>query len=527
MLGAEVMNLLESCPLAALIVNAAGFVTFANAEARALFGTADTLHGTGITELLPGWPLGNPEGSSVLLTGRAGEARTCNIRVSPFPGSDEPFTVVWIEPGSQEKSAGLAAREANLRLRYVIEMLPQAVCVFDAKDRYVLWNQKYADLYADIAEYLTPGIPFEEILKISLAGGSIQEVVPDQDVWLSERMTKFRQPVSQEERQMKDGRWLRYDDRRTPDGGAIGMRIDISSLKQREEWLRQLFDANPMPMLLCDGDSLAILEANHAALQFYGYERSVLLAKAVFDMHAEGQGEEFAARLRDLDGDCEARTVWRQRTAQGREHHVLIYVRLLYDSGDRRLLLTIADVSDRVLAEAEANRLAHHDILTGLPNRMQFYKALDEALKPEANEGVVIVYCLDLDGFKPVNDTFGHAAGDEVLKLAAERLFSAADGHLVARLGGDEFAILVKSDGQADIGLAERCISALNAPFRIKGLSISIGVSIGIAAASVVAGDRETLVQAADRALYRAKSAGRNTWRMAEDEIMPLVVTVR
>jgi diguanylate cyclase (GGDEF)-like protein/PAS domain S-box-containing protein len=321
---------------------------------------------------------------------------------------------------------------------------------------------------------------------------------------------------------MNDGRWLRYDDRRTPDGGAIGMRIDISSLKQREEWLRQLFDANPMPMLLCDGDSLAILEANHAALQFYGYERSALLAKAVFDMHAEGQGEEFAARLGDLDGDCEARTVWRQRTAQGREHHVLIYVRVLYEGGDRRLLLTIADVSDRVLAEAEANRLAHHDILTGLPNRMQFYKALDEAFKIGATEGVVIVYCLDLDGFKPVNDTFGHAAGDEVLQLAGERLRSAAGGHLVARLGGDEFAILVKTEDQADIGLADRCISALNAPFRIKGLSISIG----IAAASVAAGDRETLVQAADRALYRAKSAGRNTWRLAEDEIMPLAVTV-
>ncbi|EUB99562.1 diguanylate cyclase with PAS/PAC sensor [Rhizobium sp. CF080] len=527
MLGAEVMVLLESCPLAALIVNAAGFVVFANSEARALFDGADTLHDTSAADLLPTWPLDRPDGSPVLLRDRAGETRNYNIRVSPYPGSSEPITVVWIETGVPETSAGLAVREANLRLRYVIEMLPEAVCVFDAKDRYVLWNQKYADLYADIAEYLTPGIPFEEILKISLAGGSIQEVVPDQDAWLSERMAKFRQPVSQEERQMKDGRWLRYDDRRTPDGGAIGMRIDITSLKQREEWLRQLFEANPMPMLLCDGDSLAVLEANHAALQFYGYERSVLLAKAVCDMHADGQREEFAASLRNLDSDCEARTVWRQRTAKGQEHHVLIYVRLLNDGGDRRLLLTIADVSDRVLAEAEANRLAHHDVLTGLPNRMQFYKALDEALKPEADEGFVVVYCLDLDGFKPVNDTFGHAAGDEVLKMTGERLRSAAGGHLVARLGGDEFAILVKTKGQADTGLADRCISAFDEPFRIRGLSISIGVSIGIAAASIIGSDREMLVQAADRALYRAKADGRNTWRMTEAETMPALVKAR
>ncbi len=519
MLGAEVMVLLESCPIAALIVNAAGFVLFANAEARSLLGTEETLPGAAVADLLPTWPLDDHDSSPVHLRSGAGEIRSCHIRVSPCSGSGEPITVVWIETGGLQDAAGLAAREANLRLRYVIEMLPQAVCVFDSKDRYVLWNQKYADLYADIAEYLRPGIPFEEILKISLAGGSIQEVVQDPNVWLAERMARFRQPVSQEERQMKDGRWLRYDDRRTPDGGAIGMRIDISSLKQREEWRRQLFDANPMPMLLCDGDSLAILEANHAALQFYGYERSVLLAKAVFDMHIEGQGAEFAGRLRHLEGDCEARTVWRQRTANGQEHHVLIYVRLLYDGSHRRLLLTIADVSDRVLAEAEANRLAHHDVLTGLPNRMQFYKALDEALKPET-QGVVVVYCLDLDGFKPVNDTFGHAAGDEVLKMTGERLRSAAGGHLVARLGGDEFAILVKTEGPVDTDLADRCIAAFNEPFRIKGLSISIGISIGIAAASIVGSDRETLVQSADRALYRAKSDGRNTWRMTEAELV-------
>jgi diguanylate cyclase (GGDEF)-like protein len=190
---------------------------------------------------------------------------------------------------------------------------------------------------------------------------------------------------------------------------------------------------------------------------------------------------------------------------------VLIYVRQLHEGAERRLLLTVADVSDRILAEAEANRLAHHDILTGLPNRMQFYKALQKALTSEDRERVIIC-CLDLDGFKPVNDTFGRAAGDEVLKNVANRLQMHAQGHLVARLGGDEFAILMRGQRGEAIDLAERCIDAFEKPFAINGLAIRLGVSIGIAAVDGV--DGEALMQEADRALYRAKADGRNTWRM-------------
>ena len=140
-------------------------------------------------------------------------------------------------------------------------------------------ESKVRGLYGDIADYLRPGIPFEEILRIGLAGDDMREVVVDKEAWLVERMEKFRRPVSQEEQRLRDGRWLRHDDRRTPDGGAIGMRIDITRLKQREEWLRQLFDANPMPMLLCDGESLAILQATQVACDFYGWKTPELFRR--------------------------------------------------------------------------------------------------------------------------------------------------------------------------------------------------------------------------------------------------------
>ena len=408
MLGAESKLLLEACPLAAIVLDPAERVAFGNRRACEFFGLASAIVGTPIADLMPEWPLPDPSGSRLFLRGCREPRKFCDVKTSTCLGPNGPMRIVWIEGTEQNSTAERAASDADLRLRYMIEMLPQAVCVFDADDRYVLWNQRYAELYAEVADHLRPGIAFEEILKISLASGGIQEVVSDPEVWLEARMARFRRHVSQEEHQLRDGRWLRYDDRRTPDGGAIGIRIDITDLKQREEWLRQLFEANPMPMLLCDGHDLSILEANHAAVQFYGFEEAELLTKRAGDMHAEGQKEEFTSNVLRLNGDCEPRTVWRQHMADGCERHVLIYIRTLQKHKDRQILLAIADVTDRVLAEIEATRLANHDLLTGLPNRTQFYKALGDALQPES-DGRVIVYCLDLDGFKPINDVFGHA----------------------------------------------------------------------------------------------------------------------
>jgi PAS domain S-box-containing protein len=290
------------------------------------------------------------------------EAHDFDIAVTWGLGDADTVAVALI---TGQQSASRSLDESNQRLKFIIEMLPQAICVFDAQDRYVHWNERYAKLYSEIAGDLRQGIPFEQILEISLASGHIKEVVSDKQLWLKERMEKFHRPTSQEEQQLRDGRWLRHDDRRTPDGGAIGMRVDITELKQREIWLRELFEANPMPMLLCDGENLAILQVNSAAVDFYGFEKCELDTKTPLDLHVEDQRSDFAAALTGVQDPCNARTVWRQRTADGRQVHVLIYVRLVYEGTSKRLLLTIADVSDRVHAEQEANRLAHHDPLTG------------------------------------------------------------------------------------------------------------------------------------------------------------------
>ncbi|MCQ4633980.1 diguanylate cyclase [Shinella sp. CPCC 100929] len=511
MLGAELEASLEACPTTAIVVDVTGTIVFANAAAYRLFRPQRDLCGLPIKQFLPDWSL-PAQGTQSRIVDGLGNEKLAHVKIASWSAVSGTMSTVFVEIESERNLPDTS--EAENRLRHIIEILPQAVCVFDAEDRFVLWNRKYAELYSDIAAHLQPGVPFEEILRISLAGDDMQELIEDKETWLRERMEKFRRPVSQEEQQLRDGRWLRHDDRRTPDGGAIGMRIDITGLKQREEWLRQLFDANPMPMMLCDGESLAILQANQAACDFYGYDRGELLSKEAGDMHAQEEAQRFNAAVHDLSKDCDARTVWRQHAADGSERHVLIYVRLLHEGARRRLLLTIADVSDRVAAEAEANRLAHHDVLTGLPNRMQFYKALSAALKSNDGEGVFVL-CLDLDGFKPVNDTFGHAAGDAVLKMTADRLRAVGQDHIIARLGGDEFAILMIGDHQQAVDLARRCVAAFDAPFPVRGMAIRIGVSIGLAASTAGGVDADKLVQKADRALYRAKAKGRNTWTIA------------
>ncbi len=164
-----------------------------------------------------------------------------------------------------------------------------------------------------------------------------------------------------------------------------------------------------------------------------------------------------------------------------------------------------------------AHRAAHDD-LTGLPNRAAFHECLSEASEHlTRHRQMYAVLALDLDGFKDVNDAYGHAAGDELLRQIAQRMrHSLREGDVVARLGGDEFAVLQLSvsEREAAVRLAERLIAEVNMPYCIEGRSIGINVSVGIALAPEC-GDGEALLRAADEASYEAKRAGKGLYRLA------------
>jgi diguanylate cyclase (GGDEF)-like protein len=177
---------------------------------------------------------------------------------------------------------------------------------------------------------------------------------------------------------------------------------------------------------------------------------------------------------------------------------------------------------ERARAEAQITHMARHDALTGLPNRVLFLQEMECAITRVQRREPFTVLCLDLDRFKSVNDTLGHHVGDALLVEAAQRLTACLrQGDMVARLGGDEFAILQRGtrDPADAIGLAERIVVSLAAPAQVGGHAILIGSSVGIAFAPDDGEDANTLLKAADMALYRAKSDGGGTFRLFEPEM--------
>jgi len=179
-----------------------------------------------------------------------------------------------------------------------------------------------------------------------------------------------------------------------------------------------------------------------------------------------------------------------------------------------------SDVTETRSSERRLRQLASLDVLTGLPNRMRMRELLGEALLAARASGhPCCILLLDLDGFKPVNDTFGHPKGDAVLKTVAERLLAEVDERgMVGRLGGDEFAVVLQDaqNRRAITELSELLIRRVSEPYLLDGVSVRIGVSIGAAFGPVDGDTVDELVKRADLALYEAKAAGRGAYRQFE-----------
>jgi diguanylate cyclase (GGDEF)-like protein len=188
----------------------------------------------------------------------------------------------------------------------------------------------------------------------------------------------------------------------------------------------------------------------------------------------------------------------------------------------RRVKELSAEMKARRNAEWVAEKLARHDPLTGLPNRRFFVEKLDEVLLTTTVDSQSAVLMLDLDGFKSINDAYGHAVGDQVLVEFAQRISATMRfGAVFIRVGGDEFAVIVPKIESLDgaTALARRITAAVAEPFLIGHISTSIGVGVGIAVAPSDGMDPEILVQRADRALYRAKAEGRSCIRFFEPDM--------
>ncbi|MHC6224409.1 bifunctional diguanylate cyclase/phosphodiesterase [Pseudomonas sp. X10] len=215
------------------------------------------------------------------------------------------------------------------------------------------------------------------------------------------------------------------------------------------------------------------------------------------------------------------RCAYRDHTGQNRFCRISARP-ILFDDKLAGFRGTASDITDEVAAHARIQHLSMHDALTGLANRNKLSRYLEQALLRSTGSTPLTLLLLDLDNFKPINDSLGHAAGDTVLKEVAARLRDATrDGDLVARLGGDEFVLVLNGmDNRIEIDrFCARVIELLRHPIAFEEQQLHIGASLGVAQARAQDSDAGELIRCADIALYQAKADGKNTWRYFAPEM--------
>ncbi|MES2534819.1 MAG: sensor domain-containing diguanylate cyclase [Pseudomonadota bacterium] len=267
-----------------------------------------------------------------------------------------------------------------------------------------------------------------------------------------------------------------------------------------------------------------IVWTNNAFSRLSGYSREDAIGCTPAILQSGQQSQTF---YRHLWQTIHAGKVWQgevvDQRKDGSPYTVDEVITPLFDKQGRIThFIAIQHDITRQKQESDHDRyLASHDVLTGLPNRAHFLDVQQQAIwHARRTQHMLATLFLDLDKFKPINDTLGHHIGDQLLAAVAERLRAAVrQADVVARIGGDEFAILLTSLPSTDIAttLARKLLDTLSRPFVLRGQKIEISASIGIALYPADGDDPQALLMHADKAMYQAKCAGGNRYQLYSD----------
>lgn len=242
--------------------------------------------------------------------------------------------------------------EVHQRLVDAFETIPEGIALFDANDRFVMWNQRYAEIYAASGDVLAIGKAFEDTLRAGLALGQYGDAIGREEEWLAERLKRHKAQSSTHEQHLEGDRWVRIEERRTANGGSVGVRIDITDLKRREESFRLLFDSNPIPMWVVDAERQTFLSVNNAAIEHYGFSREQFLAMTAYDVRPAEDREEFSRHIRSGISSQGAR-MWRHQKSDGSIIFVSIYARPMNYKGHAARLNAIIDITAQKMADEE------------------------------------------------------------------------------------------------------------------------------------------------------------------------------
>lgn len=311
---------------------------------------------------------------------------------------------------------------------------------------------------------------------------------------------------------------------------AFGMIVTLLEEQKREadarsEEYRILFENNPHPMWIFDVTTLRFLLVNDAAISRYGYTQEEFRNMTLRDIRPPEDVQALEKTVYDT-GDAGSVVVsgpWTHILRNGKQIQVEVSSHSIVFEGRQARVSLVQDVTERQQLHHKLLHQAHHDMLTGLPNRLLLLDRMQQALASAARQGrKAAVMCLDLDRFKQINDTYGHTVGDQCLKEVADRLRSrlrAAD--TVARSGGEEFTVVVGelacvADAEK---VAEDLLSALRRPIVADQYPIDISASLGISIYPDHGADAGELWRSADAAMYRVKRSGGNHFVLVSHEI--------
>jgi diguanylate cyclase (GGDEF)-like protein/PAS domain S-box-containing protein len=407
----------------------------------------------------------------------------------------------------------------NQLLEEALDVVPGMVAIYDADDVMVACNSQYRALHARAISKLGSSWRYRDLMR-----ATAEQWVDAQGIeeWVNVKvdLQRVADGVPLEQR-YPGNRWVRVVKQRTASGAIAGIGIDITEIKNRdqalaesEERFKTLTETVPFGIWQLDSEGQT-LYANPAMCTLLQVRTASELDSHSADL-LDMQWPEGVDGLWGGPMNEPIRCEGRLRGAAGRVCDVLIIrsPRVESAAGSASVLVTVLDVSEQKAAQEHIRYLARHDALTRLPNRFHFRERLDAALA-DIGDGSLALLCLDLDGFKPINDSLGHAAGDLVLRETATRIEAAVGGaNLVARVGGDEFVVLCQNTN--DVGAEAVCRTLLEAvapTLEFDGQLTQIGLSIGIALAPRDGCTADDLLRNADLALYKAKTDGRGTFR--------------
>lgn len=407
-------------------------------------------------------------------------------------------------------------------LEAVVNAIPDPVFYKDTHGRYLGCNDAF--------------IEFVGKSRNELLGKTVSEV------WESESAQVYEEAdqalSAHEGKQVFEGRVKRYDgcvrdvifrrsafaaEQEKVSGGVVTM-VDITAHKERERSLEQsrklfiqAFWANPSLIAISNPEDGRFVDVNKAWLEGMKYKREDVIGKTGFDLDVWADWSDRAKLLAQLtESGCVRDYDAKLKASDGSEFACLIEIDKISAEGKELVLWTASDISRRKELEKDLHEMARTDSLTRLPNRLALFEVMEHAeRRVKRRQTHVAVMVLDLDGFKQVNDDFGHLAGDDLLVQIAGRLTRGVrETDFVARLGGDEFAIILEDLKTVDdiSTIASHIVENITGTYNVQGFECRVGVSIGISVYDQSTTHMEELLQQADKALYDMKGQGKGSF---------------